>query len=291
LAVSDIAAGEGAEQWEHVLVEVEGVEVTQEVEMFGEFEVDGSLIVTDFFVFTTGESLFPQMGQQIDSITGPLLYSFERYKLAPRSLEDIEGYEPPPPEMVTIFDIREGNVSQGKPIVVQDLVVTSPVVWAGNGFYAQEMEGGVNSGIFVFVNNPDGLSVSPGDIVTVTGGYTEYFDNAQIAVDSPSAIETTGSGMAPAPELVDAATLAGAEDGEPYEGVLVMVENVTVTANDAGFGEFSVTGGLIVDDQFWAEEDWTIPDVDTSYTSITGLMNYSFETRKLEPRTTEDLVQ
>src|SRR5690606_36563744 len=86
------------------------------------------------------------------------------------------------------------------------------------------------------------------------------------------------------PDLVDAAT------AEPYEGVLVRVEGVTVATAADNFGEWTVGAGPPVDDLFFAMGDWPKPNPGDTFTSITAPLHYSFENYKLVPRTAADLV-
>ncbi|NVB43873.1 hypothetical protein G6O69_39140 [Pseudenhygromyxa sp. WMMC2535] len=77
---------------------------------------------------------------------------------------------------------------------------------------------------------------------------------------------------------------------EDYEGVLIQVADVSVTNEDLGYGEFEVTGGLVVTDIFFDQDSWTLPALDDAYTSITGPLTYSYEVNKIAPRDASDLV-
>lgn len=73
-----------AEAYEGVLVRVEKVVVTDPDLGFGEFEVDGCLVVDDLLYAYTAT-----LGETICSFTGVLSYSFGHHKLEPRGPEDI----------------------------------------------------------------------------------------------------------------------------------------------------------------------------------------------------------
>jgi len=169
--------------------------------------------------------------------------------------------------------------------------VTTPTDPDGEAFFVQEEAGGEYSGISVFVQDPTGLSVSPGDRVTITGTYEEYFDLSQIVAASAAEVTVSGTATVPAPAVVAPADVA--TNGplmENWEGVLVTVENVTVTDDALGFGDFLVTDGLRVDDYFFPMGSFTVPTVGTNYTSITGVMGYAFDDARLSPRDAADLV-
>ena len=81
----DIATGgPKAENYESVLVSVEDVTVTNADLGFGEFEVGGSLRVDDFFLKESGMVPTPAQGLELDAVIGPLLYSFDDFKVVPR---------------------------------------------------------------------------------------------------------------------------------------------------------------------------------------------------------------
>lgn len=300
----DIANG-GAltEVWESVPVTVENVDVTNADLGFGEFEVTGGLRIDDMFFLPEGGPKPP-----VDTtltLTGPLVYNFGNFKLVPRSCDDYVGFEceggnttdtdttTGPMGAVTIFDIQQGKVGEGDFVTVENVVVTSPLTFKGDGFFVQDPAGGEYSGIYVYINqNPDMLAVQPGDVVTINGLYGEFYDMSQITAGQAGDVVVTGTDAVPSPIVVDAADVAtGGAMAENYESVLVTVENVTVATEANNFGEWTVDGGLILDDQFFATADWPKPMVGDAFTSITGALVYSFENFKLAPRTADDIAQ
>ena len=80
--------------------------------------------------------------------------------------------------------------------------------------------------------------LSPGDVVTITGEYDEFFEESQITITSIDGLAVSGTGTIPAPiDVAPTDVVVGADMAEAYEGVLVQVEDVTVVANDLDFGE------------------------------------------------------
>lgn len=299
---ADIANG-GAltEVWEGTVVTVEDVVVTNPDLGFGEYEVTGGLRVDDMFFLPAGGPKPPQ-GTKL-TLTGPLVYSFDNFKLAPRTCDDYVGFDCDQPDdtdtdttgpmgTVTIFDIQRGMVPPNKVVTIENVIVTSPLTFKGDGFFVQDPQGGEYSGIYVYINkNPDMLAVMPGDVVTITGLYTEYYDMSQIAAGQAGDVQVVGTDAVPSPVVVAPADIAtGGALAENYESVLVTVENVTVSAAADNFGEWTVDGGLRVDDLFFATGDWPKPNPGDSFTSLTGPLTYSYDNFKLAPRTAEDLV-
>lgn len=106
---SSLTEGGGAEAWEGVFVRIESEEgpfpVSQinpdEVDGVSEFDVqvtdDTTLRVDDFLYDAVDAGDFDvTVGTSFTAIEGPLNYSFERYKIAPRSADDLEGFQGAP---------------------------------------------------------------------------------------------------------------------------------------------------------------------------------------------------
>ena len=97
-----------------------------------------------------------------------------------------------------------------------------------------------------------------GDTLDLSATTQEYSCSQGKCADNPltelvnfTASNITAGGATPTPVTVPVATLAAEASEEPYEGVLVKVENVAVVNPDLGFGQFSIgTAGspVIVDD-------------------------------------------
>jgi hypothetical protein len=293
VAASDIAThGPKAENYEGVLVSVEAVTVETPANMYGEFTVEGGLVVDDFFLFNADPKPDPNVGAIYDAITGPLFFGFEEFRVLPRTIDDLVGGEGGvTAEPRTIYEIRQGMVEENSPVIVEQVVVSSGLTFEGDTFFVQERDGGEYSGISVFVHDEQGLEVRVGDVITLDGTYEEFYEQSQIVLDNPGDIEMIEQGEPPTPEVVDPAAIAtGGASQENYEGVVVMVENVTVDMPTDDYGEFTVDGGLIVDDLFFTMNQGPAPDAGAMYTSIVGVMTYSFEEAKLAPRDLQDLV-
>jgi predicted extracellular nuclease len=294
VAAADIATGGPlAENYEGVLVSVEGVTVDAPVNQYGEFTVDGGLVIDDYFLLDAENKPEPNPGAVYDVITGPLFYGFEQFRVLPRTIDDLVGGEGGiTAEPRTIYEIQQGMVAENSPVIVEQVVVTSPLTFKGDTFFVQERDGGEYSGIPVFVHDEQGLQVQVGDVVTLEGVYQEYYDQSQVVLDNPGDIEVIEAGEPLMPELVDAAAIAtGGASQENYEGVLVRVEGVTVDQAPNTYGEFTLDGSLIVDDLFFTMGAGPQPQAGQMYTSISGVMTYDFEEAKLAPRDLQDLVQ
>jgi imidazolonepropionase-like amidohydrolase len=194
----------------------------------------------------------------------------------------------------TIYDIWSGTTAVGTKVLIQDAIVTA----AGeDGSFIQypsdaaDFSGVEQSGIYVYM--PD-VAPAPtrGDRIDVSATVSEFGGVAQL--QGPDAVTINSSANTlPTPVDVAAADVAtGGADADAYVGVLIRIGSVTVTdANpDApdDFNEFSVSGGLRVDDLLYLIEP--DPVVGDSFNGIVGILNSSFSNSKLEPRDENDII-
>ncbi|MCK5088028.1 MAG: T9SS type A sorting domain-containing protein [Melioribacteraceae bacterium] len=148
----------------------------------------------------------------------------------------------------------------------------------GNGYYIQDADGAWN-GIYVY---DYGRDPARGDNVTVTAFVDEYYDKTELLDVAEYALNSSGN---PEP---NAAVIASADFGEPYEGVLITIENAMVLA-DLGYGEWQIddgSGPSVVDDGFYKDFE---PDSGDVYT-FTGIGDYSYGAYKMQPRDLADIV-
>lgn len=204
------------------------------------------------------------------------------------------------------------------PRVSLDNVVVTAADDVENGrvsFWVQDpsVEGGRFAGVRVFnATLEGGTTLEVGNVVSLSGIGVLYFDALQIANATVNVVE---AGTEPTPVTVMAAdipgevTASGGEIVNPYEGVLVRVEGVDVTSacvdSSGDRGYFQVAGSVIIGGEFdygyngsFAADamcgDGTrtgdMRTVGDRFQSITGIMDYSFNQFRLNPRSDADLV-
>ncbi len=186
----------------------------------------------------------------------------------------------------SIYDIQSGVIAEGT------IVSVIGVVTAGSGetpdgsvaFYIQDGSGEY-SGINVYISSASNFSVNRGDSIQVTGEYVEYFGKTEIT--NVTDITTFGTNVSlPAAEELTLNQL----DWEPWEGVLVKIENVTVINDSSGFGEWEVSDGvdtLMIDN---AGNYSYSPSNGEFINAITGPLNYTYSNYKMIPRDDDDIV-
>jgi hypothetical protein len=181
----------------------------------------------------------------------------------------------------TISEIQTGVYTAGDVVTVVGWVMHDAT---STGFHLADDAGAYN-GVWVYTN---GSSMLEGDEVVLFGEIAEYNDLTELMVSAPGTdITLLDSGVAiPAATTVATADLAVPAIAESYEGTLVTVSGVDVEDPDLGYGEWSVDDGVIVDDLIYAYSGDL--DVGGSFTSITGLLWYSYGNYKILPRYAAD---
>ncbi len=198
----------------------------------------------------------------------------------------------------TIYKIKTSMVPVGAAVHITNALVTGK---GANGFFVQTKMGDAgylgsdNSGIFVFTNtmSPALMSAVVGARVTIDGAVAAF--GGQIEIDSVTAVTVTMVGPETAPDPVSvtyAEVKTGGTRAAALESVIVSVAMpATVTANDAAFGEFTLTSStdtLIVDDFLFVATP--LPAAGQMFTSVRGILALRQMASKLEPRSAADLT-
>ena len=97
-----------AEQWESVLLRVRNVTVTNPDLGYGEWSVADSSGVDLRVDDLAGYTYVPTLGDQLESVTGPLFYTYDTFKLEPRDDADIVPFVPAP-VLISEVQVRGPN--------------------------------------------------------------------------------------------------------------------------------------------------------------------------------------
>lgn len=280
------------EKWEGVLVKVANVTVTQDVRhisgnpddpSFNEFSITGDYRVDSSLSEINLTPPTVRAGDCLASVTGMGDYFFN-YKILPRMVGDIVpgGTNCPVPPGTTIEAIQTGTVPDGTQVTLNNVYVTGRSFNGRHIWVADALQAAPNKGVYVFRGSSPAL---PADIVVgakvnVSGEVDEFAGSdggesvtevsfATVTLVAAPAGPTVPVSGVTVPTLLDAAT------GEPYEGVLVKLENVKVTtALDATSGQRTMQAGattFIADDDMFRLTEAT----NTCYRSIVGIWHYN----------------
>lgn len=183
--------------------------------------------------------------------------------------------------------------------IVRDVWVTAVKnVGAGSwGFFIQEA-GAQYAGMFVSTSGSK-PTVKVGNKVDVEGDYEELFGMSQLS-GVKIVVRDAGTTLGISPVIVDPAVYASTANkgaaGEPWETMLCVVNGpVSVTKQNADtngdFDEFAVTPSFLrVDDFIYDALDNNFP-VGTTFQQIVGICGFSYDNRKIWPRSAADIPQ
>ncbi|MBI5507599.1 MAG: amidohydrolase family protein [Deltaproteobacteria bacterium] len=195
----------------------------------------------------------------------------------------------------TIYAVKQRQIPVGRNVQIPDAIVTAV---GSSDFFIQVdpalagYPGVGHSGLYVF-NNANAPLPAVGNRVSVTGTVRDF--HGGIELDQP-AIVVLDAGPVPLDPIVilPAAVIPGGADQDRLEGVLVRIEDLTVldttptgAVGEVVSGEFTVTGGLSVDDGLYL----VTPFVSEGETlaAVTGVLRYSWNRDKLWPRAAADI--
>lgn len=186
------------------------------------------------------------------------------------------------------------SFQNGEADIVMDVVVTAQKAEASTKldryFVAEAALSAATpwTGAAMTVDKELGLpDFAVGDVLTVTVSHLEYYCMTQLTVTTAARLDT-GADFAPF-DVADP-TGIGSQDGataEKYEGVLVRFKNVRVTNANLGYGQFEITGGVIIKPSFGLTYQATLDD---GFDEITGIVDYSYGQYVVLPRSNNDLV-
>ncbi len=175
---------------------------------------------------------------------------------------------------------NEDSPFQGQTVSTTGIVTAS----FGDDFFVQNGSN-IRSGIYVY-SSPAFPAI--GDSVIITGEVSEYNSLTEFAFPDNVFILTSNN---PIPEPISINT--GDLGNEDYEGVLVRVNDVTVTYATFNFDDYGAwrvndgTGECIIHN---TEEGYEYPAVLAEHIgSITGVCNFSYDEWKIELRNDDDV--
>ncbi|MCA9551038.1 MAG: hypothetical protein KC933_13475 [Myxococcales bacterium] len=337
--------GTQADDYEGVLVKLENLTASVVTDVpgangssiFGAFVVDGGLIVSG----TIYEERRVAVGEEFNSITGVLRMGTAPFDsgismLTPRSADDVDRKNP----IVTVDSVvaiqdpthpDHPSICQKNPTTTEtcpavdfkNMTVTANDSYVSTNLRAlwiQDMS--VTDGKFAGIKVTYAASLADvpqvGNVINVTGQVADFYGSRQLEFPTFEVVNSQTATVAPI--VVSSADLArNSGTDNPYEGVLVEIQDVEVTTvcveatNGRDFGNFLVTGNVFIGNAFnYAYNGTLVPStmcdagVDCScagmtrpddnrtlgdrFTRITGVMNFSFDDMRLEPRGDDDLV-
>jgi predicted extracellular nuclease len=189
----------------------------------------------------------------------------------------------------SIYDIQyvadpstdDASPYAGQEVLVQGIVTANNY---GGKYFISSPEGGAWNGIYVYDTSND---PELGDLVSFSATVAEYYGWTELTSVNDFQIISSGNAI-PAPVVITTAELASME---AYEGVLATIEDLTVTETPNSNDEWYVTDGSgdaqVDNGCFTLSPEVAIGD---SFTSITGVVDYSYSNYSINPRSEADIV-
>ena len=292
MTTGDLATSADPEAYEAVLVTVSDAIVTEEL-TYGEYRIDDG----------TGECVFddlgdyswnPSVGDTVNTMTGVLWYSYDEFKIEPRDDADIDASGGGGGDVLTCYEVQGQQASS--PYAGQTVSVTGVVTVAGDEYYSSsnalavmaDAGGGSWSGLALYGSSV--YTLARGDSITITGEVQEYYGFTELSFPTSITVHSSGHAL-PDPEQLTTGELATSANPEEWESVLVSVVNVDVTSEPGTYGEWTVddgSGDCIVDDL----GDYTYsPQLGDTIVELVGVLWYSFDDFKIEPRDDADITR
>ncbi len=191
----------------------------------------------------------------------------------------------------TIYDLNDATAAN-HPDEFRTVNISGVVVTATDGtdyMWLQEQNGGIYSGVYVDVGSVDVSALAVGDVVDVVGSYQELIIGGGVeglTTLNLSSVTDTGADFTVTPEVLEVSDLMA--DPEPWENVLIQVQEVGVTKTGLPGNEVRVDAALHIDDLLYGDFNDNAAACEV-YASITGPLNVSFDTFKIEPRDANDV--
>ena len=162
---------------------------------------------------------------------------------------------------------------------------TSSSFWIHDG-------SGIFEGIQCYAPSYEG-EINEGDDVTVCGSVSEYYNQTELSTHFAECVvvHSTGNANYGYADVTTAQIAATNVDAERYESQLCRVTNATVTQLPDGYGQWLVRDSSGTDAEV---DDWAYyyyePEVLDVIDELRGIVMYSYDEYKMEPRYDEDII-
>ncbi len=183
---------------------------------------------------------------------------------------------------VSIFDVQHTltpgidntypSLYVGRQVSLEGIVTA--IGFRDGGFFISESTGGPYRGILIQDRNS---SVRPGDKVLVTGTVSESYGMTCLRDIVKLRILDSNHPL-PYIQTITTGQISSPDEAEAFEGLLVKVQNTSCSSQRGGKGKFSVTDGsgqCLINISSFSNINFN-PSVGTQFSSITGIVIYSF---------------
>ncbi|MEM6989752.1 MAG: hypothetical protein AAF721_04630 [Myxococcota bacterium] len=189
---------------------------------------------------------------------------------------------------LSVYEVQQGATFEGTRIVISNVLVSSPPsqgeAIGGFEFFVQELEGGPFSGLRVQTfSSVIANSLAQGQTIDVSGRLARNGIYYMLLIEGSEDVVALATADPPAPPVVVAAELStDAESARQYEGVVVRVQEATVTDPEPCDGEFTLDDTVRVDDRFMPNALQT-PTMGEVIAQVDGILVFAQDEYELAP--------
>jgi hypothetical protein len=179
----------------------------------------------------------------------------------------------------------------GQAVNVRGIVTAAKGLFTSASFWIHDGNG-IFEGIQCYAPSYDG-AINEGDEITLCGTVSEYFNQTEVGAHFADAliVHSTGNPNYGYADVTTAEVAATNVDAERYESQLCRVTNATVTQLPDSYGQWLVRDASATDAEV---DDWAYyyyePELGDVLDELRGIVMYSYEEYKIEPRYDEDFV-
>jgi hypothetical protein len=170
-------------------------------------------------------------------------------------------------------------------------VVTEDHTHSSSHFHIQDdadpqSTGGPWNGVYIY--DAGDYSPAVGDKVQITGLVSEYYGKTELGDLAALTLLSSGHDLSPV-ECTCGELQFDDFSTEPYEGVYVIVRDVTVTMPDDGFGNWHITDGTGTAQVDVGGDQTYEPQLGDHISFVKGVIDYSYDQFEIELMTDDDI--
>ena len=314
VTVDQLTGKTTADTYEDVMVKIKGVAVARISAPDPKYKnIDATVVDDKGNSMQVRDDLYPltsltELG--CNDVAGVLTY-FYGYRIQPTAKADLTTAAAcPKPADIKIADIQDSTSTkhpkEGAWVKVSGVVTavdanpevdSSTSVSKYTGFFMQDDTGaGTYDGVYVYyiwASNSQAKKPVVGKKITLTGIYDEYYDLSELKDVRWS---ETGTGTITAADIDASKFTSDTTFGPKYEGMLVTVKNVEVgelakTTKGSVIGVKDKTTKVAFEIQLYDFMKPTALAVGDKFSSITGVVTYSYSNWVIYPRSAADLAK
>lgn len=262
--------------WEGGLVQVVDVQVLSLPDPYGALHSSAGVGFGSLF-----QAVTVPVGTVCAQVWGVVTCSTWGCQVNPRDPQDLVGCTGGETPRLTLRQVREEGTWADHTVELEGVIATSGLGLDGRTFFVQDPGGGASAGMQV--EDPfGGLELLVGQVLDLTATVVGSGDTWLLRIPDQGLVVPTGEWLEPVVSVLD----PGESVPTSYEGQLVSLGPVSVSAAADPWGEVALDNGMTLDDLFLAQD----PAPGLTWSRVVGLVTRLGPPAAIAPRSAEDLV-